>query len=136
MRFKRRKLEITPPYVAMADIAFNLVLFFVILAKTQDDSHIKWNPVKTKDVENEAKTSRMTVTVDKEGSAYFNGQPVSVLSLASAVTQHLQDNPGDPRVVLLKIHDETLASTFEAIIAAVSEAGCELFHVLDDKVID
>ena len=40
MKINRRKMAAGVPAVAMADIAFNLVLFFICtaVAKTQDDS--------------------------------------------------------------------------------------------------
>ena len=49
------------PAVAMADIAFNLVLFFIILARTQDDSNLKWKPASAPKVEANDQ-SRITVT--------------------------------------------------------------------------
>ena len=42
MKIARRRLKSGVPSVAMADIAFNLVLFFIMMAKTQDDSHLQW----------------------------------------------------------------------------------------------
>ena len=33
--------------MAMGDIAFNLLIFFVILARAQDDSHLQWQPAVT-----------------------------------------------------------------------------------------
>jgi len=132
MKFKRRRLEVTPPYVAMADIAFNLVLFFLILAKTQDDSHLQWEPAKaggTKPVSN----SRVSITVDKDNGVYLNGQRVGLRELADAVGRELGDRPLAERTVLLKIHKETLAATFEPIMEAVSQAGGEVVHVVEDE---
>lgn len=132
MRFKRRKLEVTPPYVAMADIAFNLVLFFLILAKTQDDSHLQWEAAKatgTKAVTN----ARVSITVDKDNRVYLNGQPVGLRDLADGVARELGDRPASERTVLLKIHKDTLAATFEPIMEAVSQAGGEVVHVVDEE---
>ena len=133
MRFKRRKLEVSPPYVSMADIAFNLVLFFLILAKTQDDSNLQWEAAKatgTKQVGN----SRVSVTVDKNNRIYLNGKEIGVRDLAPAVEKELENNPPGNRIVLLKIHKETLAATFEPILEAVSQAGCEVVHVLEEEL--
>ena len=129
MKFKRRRLEVTPPYVAMADIAFNLVLFFLILAKTQD---VNWEPASapgTKPITN----TRVTVSVDNENRVYLNGQQISLRELADAIERELGDKPAAERVVLLKIHKETLAATFEPIMEAVSKAGGEVVHVLEDE---
>jgi len=35
--------------------------------------------------------------------------------------------------VLLKIHKDTLASTFEPIMEAVSQAGGDVVHVLEEE---
>jgi len=132
MKFKRRKLECPPPYVAMADIAFNLVLFFVIMAKTQDDSQIQWEAVKAKDTQ-QAKNSQVTVKVDRNSKVYLNGQEIGVRDLAEQVAIFLGNNPPENRTVLLKIHKDTLASTFEPIMEAVSQAGGDVVHVLEEE---
>ena len=132
MKFKHRRVECSPPYVAMADIAFNLVLFFVIMAKTQDDSHIQWEAAKANDTQ-QAKNARVSVIVDKDNKIYLNGQQVELSRLADLVTVQLGNNPAEFRTVLLKIHKDTLASTFEPIMEAVSEAGGEVIHVLEEE---
>ena len=131
MKFKRRKLEVIPPYVSMADIAFNLVLFFLIMAKTQDDSHIQWEPVRdtgTKQFGN----SKVSISVDKDNKVYLNGRQVGIREISDIVTKELGDRPTAERVVLLKIHKDTLAATFEPIMEAVSNAGGEVVHVFDE----
>ena len=132
MKFKRRKLEVIPPYVAMADIAFNLVLFFLILAKTQDDSHIQWTPVKdvgAKQVSN----AKVSITVDRDNKVYLNGQQIGIREMADRVGQELGDKPVSERTVLLKIDKNTLAATFEPIMEAVSQAGGEVVHVIEEE---
>jgi len=131
MRFKRRKIEISPPYVSMADIAFNLVLFFVILANTQDESHIQWEHATGSGIK-EVTNARVTITVDNKNKVYFNGQEVGIRDLAEKITAEINNNAGN-RIVLLKIHKETLAATFEPILEAVSQAGAEVYHVLDEQ---
>ena len=154
MKFQRRKLEVTPPYVSMADIAFNLVLFFLIMAKTQDDSNrIEWDPAKASGAQ-PVKNAKVTVTVDKgaivlgpdgkpvikdgkpersESRVYFNGQQIGMRDLSEKVAAALGDKPVSERIVVLKIHNETLASTFEPIMEAVSQAGGEVVHVIEDE---
>ena len=45
----------------------------------------------------------------------------------------LSDAPIGKRMVLLKVHREATAVYFEPIIEAVSEAGGELFHILEEE---
>jgi biopolymer transport protein ExbD len=154
MKFKRRKLEAVPPIVGMADIVFNLVLFFLILAKMQDDSQIKWEPAKATGAKPVAK-ARVTIAVDrgeavfdangkhvvdqygkpeyKNPKVYLNGKQVGLMNLTALVAAALGDSPPGERTVLLKIHKDTLAATFEDIIAKVSEAGGEMVHVVEDE---
>jgi biopolymer transport protein ExbD len=53
--------------------------------------------------------------------------------LAGSIEDLLGDAPPGKRTVLLKVHKETLAQRFEPIIEAVSEAGGDLVHVLEEK---
>lgn len=131
MKISRRKLEIGIPSVAMADIAFNLVLFFIILARTQDDSHLKWKPASAPEVES-AGQAKVAVTVDEDNKTYLNGKEIGIRELAAGITSQLGDEPAGKRTVLLKIHRDTQAATFEPIIEAVSEAGGEVVHVLQE----
>ncbi len=132
MKFKRPKLEVVPPYVSMADIAFNLVLFFLILAKTQDDSQIQWEPAQATGAKPVAK-ARVSMTVDKDNKVYLNGKQVGLLNLTALVGAELGESPPGERTVLLKIHKDTLAATFEDLIAKVSEAGGEMVHVVEEE---
>jgi biopolymer transport protein ExbD len=117
----------------MADIAFNLVLFFLILAKTQDDSHIQWEPAKDAGSIKQFNNVKVSITVDKENKVYLNGQQVGLMGLSDKVAQELSDRPPSERTVLLKIHKETLSATFEPIMEAVSNAGGEVVHVIDEE---
>ncbi len=129
MSFKPRKLDAPPPFVSLADMAFNLVLFFVIMAKTQDDG-LQWEPTKasgTKQVPN----SRVVVTVDRDNKVYLNGNVVSTRGLADMLKQEL--DKAESRIVLLKVHKETQAATFEPIMEACGQAGSEVYHVLQDE---
>jgi biopolymer transport protein ExbD len=133
MRFARRKLDVTPPYVSMADIAFNLVLFFLILAKTQDDSNrLDWVPAKAAGGQ-AIKNPLISVTVDRDNRVYLNGQQIGLRDLADKVAALLGDKPPTERSVVLKIHHETLAATFEPIMEAVSQAGGEVVHVIEEE---
>ena len=154
MKFKRRKLEAVPPYVMMADIVFNLVLFFLILAKIQDDSAIEWEKTAASGAQPVKKKAKVTITVDmgeivrdesgkivykdekperRNPKVYLNGKPVGLMNLTALVAAELGDSPPGERTVLLQIHKDTLAATFEDLIAKVSEAGGEMVHVIEDE---
>ncbi len=130
MKINRRKMAAGVPAVAMADIAFNLVLFFIMLAKTQDDSHLRWSPASTPVVQ-KAPIAKISVVIDNERKLYYNGQQIGISQLKEAVEQGLKDSPPGGRGVLLKIDKETPAQVFEPVVEAVSQAGGELMHILE-----
>lgn len=118
--------------MAMGDIAFNLLIFFVILARVQDDSHLKWQPARAEETES-GKQAKVSVLIDQDEKVYLNGQPIGISQLSKAVEQQLGDAPAGERTVLLKIHRESKALIFEPVIEAISEAGGDLFHVVEKQ---
>ena len=69
----------------------------------------------------------------KDQKVYLNGQELSEGQLASRIKSHLGDAPAGQRKVMLKAHSDCTAAKFEPVIEAISQAGGELVHVLEDK---
>jgi len=132
MKLTRKKARAEVPSMAMGDIAFNLLIFFVILANATDDSHLQWKPASSVDLES-AGGSRASVLVDVKGDTYLNGQQVSIGQLETLIGGILGNAPVGERTVLLKIHADTVAQQYEAIFEAVSKSGGELVHIVDEK---
>ena len=131
MKITRKKFDATIPSLAMGDIAFLLLIFFVILARAQDDSHLQWTPAKAENLE-QAGHSMVSVVVDNENKLYLNGQEIGVAQLAGAIEGQLGDLNAGERTVLLKVHQDAVALRFEPVIEAVSEAGGELVHIVEE----
>lgn len=120
------------PTMAMGDIAFNLLIFFVILARAQDDSHLQWQPANATELKG-VTNSQVSVVIDTENKLYFNGQLIGQSQLAKRIQDTLGNAPLGERKVLLKVHKEATAMYYEPVIEAISEAGGELVHILEDK---
>ena len=116
----------------MGDIGFLLLIFFVILARAQDDSHVRWQPAKLKDVEMVA-SPLASVTIDTGFKNYLDGKEISTDALPAALSRILGDTPSGKRYVFLKVHKEAKAIHFEPVIAAISEAGGDLVHILEPE---
>ena len=134
MKIPRKKFQATVPSVAMGDIAFNLLIFFVILARAQDDSHVKWQPASTPKVE-AVKNAGVSVVIDIHNKLFLNGQEIGESQLAGAIEKQLGAAPAGKRTVLLKVHREATALRFEPVIEAVSQAGGDLVHILEEKAV-
>ena len=118
--------------MAMGDIAFNLLIFFVILARANDDSHLQWTPAKAENIES-AGHSMVSILIDTDSKLYLNGQQIGIASLSSAIEEMLGDQPAGERTVLLKVHSESTALRFEPVIEAISEAGGDLIHIVEEQ---
>ena len=116
----------------MADIAFLLLIFFVILARVQDDSHIQWEPARIAELD-QAKNSKASVAIDADNITYLNGREIGVANLAASLSEILGDAEAGHRMVLLKVHKDATATYFDPVIEAISEAGGDLLHVLEDE---
>ena len=132
MKLPRKKLTASVPSFAMGDIGFLLLIFFFILARAQDDSHVRWQPAKLKEVEMVA-SPLASVTIDTGVKNYLDGKEISTDALPAALSQILGDTPSGKRYVFLKVHKEAKAIHFEPIIAAISEAGGDLVHILEPE---
>jgi len=130
MKIKRKTMKADVPAMAMGDIAFNLLIFFVILARANDDSYLQWQAARALDVQ-AAGYSRVSVLIDIDEKLYLNGRQVGVTMLSTQIAQLLGDRPAGERTVLLKVHREAQAMYYEPVIEAISEAGGDLVHVLD-----
>lgn len=118
--------------MAMGDIAFNLLIFFVILARAQDDSHLQWTAADTPKVES-AGYPKAAIVIDNRNKLHLDGREIGIASLAGAVEERLGDAPAGERVVMLKVHKDIQAARFEPVIEAISEAGGDLVHILEEK---
>ena len=132
MKFKRLPMKADVPSTAMGDIAFNLLIFFVILARAQDDSHVKWQPASARELQGITNT-KVTVVIDHENKLHFNGQEIGQAQLAQRIEAELGDAPAGERTVLLKVHKHATALYYEPVIESISEAGGDLVHILEEK---
>ena len=132
MKIPKRSFEASVPSMAMGDIAFLLLLFFVILAKAQDDSHLRWEPAADEELE-QASNYKASVVIDVKNKTYLNGRPIAQAQLEGALSDLLGDAEPAKRTVLLKVHKDATVLQFEPVIEAVSKSGGEIHHVLEQE---
>ena len=130
MKIPRRKLTASVPSFAMGDIGFLLLIFFVILARVQDDSHVQWDPAQLRDIES-AGAPMASVAIDSAYKTYLNGEEISNDQLTLRLNAILGETPAGRRTVFLKVHKEAKAQHFEPVIQAIGESGGDLVHILE-----
>ena len=141
MILQRRQMSADVPAMAMGDIAFLLLIFFIILARVTDDSHVKVNKADGTELQ-KPQSKRVGIAIDTNQITYLNGVRTNPDMISDALYKPdappgkrglLGDQPPGQRTVLLKIDKDPPASLFEPVIEAVSRAGGELHHVLEER---
>jgi biopolymer transport protein ExbD len=132
MKLKRQKFDASIPSVAMGDIAFLLLIFFVILARAQDDSHLRWDPASSDNVANVG-NPLASIVIDADGKYFLNGKQTSIDNLPTTLGAVLGNMPAGKRAVMFKVDKATTADLFEPAIEAISQAGGDLVHILEPE---
>ena len=132
MKIPRKTFDAAIPSTAMGDIAFLLLIFFVILARAVDDSHLQWQPAAVEEVEPTG-AALASVVIDTDSRLFLNGREITADRLAEALKDLLGETPPGKRTVLLKVDREAKAKFFEPAIEAISSAGGDLVHVLEHE---
>ena len=130
MKIARKTMKAEVPSVAMGDIAFLLLIFLFVLARAEDDGHLRWKPAKIENVDQLGATDT-TVMINEDYKTFLNGGQIGIDQLAAGLEQRLAGRPAGGRRVRLKVHNDTPAQYFEPVIEAISAAGGELEHVLE-----
>jgi biopolymer transport protein ExbD len=108
---------------SMGDIAFLLIIFFILASNFAQEAHIDFDPAKSSDIE-KMERSQVSVTIDKDGQIWLQGEECTVDLLAGGVRALLKDQ--DNKVVMLTVHRELAHSVYGEALLKLSEAGAEI----------
>jgi biopolymer transport protein ExbD len=132
MRKKRRRKQVIVPVAGMGDIAFLLIIFFLVASRLAQDKAIE-RPT-SMDAE-KLKETRISVQVDADGIAYVNGRRMESGKEVKAEVKDMLDRRvatnSMQRIVMFKCDKNVRKNIFEPIIEAISEAGGLLAAVGD-----
>jgi biopolymer transport protein ExbD len=126
----RRKMPMAVSVASMGDIAFLLIIFFILASNFAQEAHIDFDPAKSPDIV-KMERSQVLVTVDKDGQIWLQGEECPVDLLAGGVEALLdaQDN----KVVMLTVHRELAHGVYGDVFLKLSEAGAEIALVGEKK---
>jgi biopolymer transport protein ExbD len=124
-RKKRRKL-ITVPIASMGDIAFLLIIFFLVCSEAvKDNSKVTVALPVSEHVEKTKATVVARVTIDEAGGIHFDGSRVESAKdvewgVRALLTQTVSD---DQRHVQFKCDKSQPKEVFQPVLQAIAEAG-------------
>ena len=132
MKIPRRRMPAVIPLASTADVAFLLLIFFIVLAKGTNESTQEVRPAVTTARLDTTDPSMATVTIDRHSKVYLNGTQVSASAVKDAVNNFLGDAPPGRRKVLLRIDKGVPEKVFGQVMLDVSDTGADIWRALDE----
>jgi biopolymer transport protein ExbD len=131
VRITRKRVGAVIPLASTADVAFLLLIFFIVLAKGTNEAALDVRPAVTTEQLDATDPSMVTVSIDRESKVYVNGTPVAASAVKDAVNDHLGELPAERRKVLMKIDKGVPERVFGKVMLDVSESGADIWRALD-----
>ena len=128
MKIKRRSSQAEVPSMAMGDIAFNLIVFFLVCASVQPDSgREQVLPRSEQQQQEQKKTENIEVQLTRD-RVFVNGSPMKIndfpANFQGALTRALENKTSQSdRVVVVKSKPETPYSYWITITEMIEQAG-------------
>jgi biopolymer transport protein ExbD len=118
------RLLIEPPASATGDIAFNLIVFFLVCASVQPDSGRKQTIPKAEQTEQkEQQTDTISVELTRQ-AVFLDGDPVTPKDFFPRIKAKLdaRSNPAE-KVVVVKSKPDTPYNHWIAVTSQIEDAG-------------
>jgi len=116
---RKRRLPAIVPLASMGDIAFLLIIFFILAGIPKENVELA-HP-KAEDL-GEIEQTGISVVMDEDGQCYFQSEAVPVEALTGLIRNSLE-NPDRSRHVVVEIDRNLPYEVFKDVYSAVSEAG-------------
>jgi len=123
-RRRRRRAKILIPVASMGDIAFLLIIFFMVCSNFAREAGIQYVPPTAAGL-GKLKQSPIAVAIDTEGAIYLNGALVSDADQVKVGLQALYEkHPGAAQSpVLFRCDRNVDKEVFEPVLDAIAAAG-------------
>jgi len=126
---RANKLLVEPASVATGDIAFNLIIFFLVCASTQPDTGRRQDLPRsepTKQTRQESKNLELALTRSLS-TVSLNGEPVKMNQLASRLRAALAGKrQPEERIVVLKSKSDVPYEHWINVSAIVQDVGANI----------
>ncbi len=125
MQFARRKRKrrIAVPVTAMGDIAFLLIIFFMLASQFAKESHVRVERPSARDLV-ELEKGPVWVSLDAAGELWVDGESSSLAEVGSTVEQLLESR--HEKSVLVKVDKAALKNKYEPLLIELSLAGATI----------
>lgn len=131
---RRKKMGIAVPTTSMGDIAFLLIIFFMVCSNFAKEARITYEAPQSTDVD-KVENAPTSVVLDEAGAIYVNGKPVAdSQTVESLIESFLVGKTNDEeRKVLFKCDRWIEKRAFEPVLEAITRAGGLVVAVGDKR---
>ena len=120
---RRKRPKIFLPMASMGDIAFLLIIFFMLASTFMKSSNMQLEEARSAELDKQ-EAPMVTVVLDEAGTLWLQGQPCGVAELSGAVQALVGDHRDRP--VHVRIDRRQPRRVYMPVIEALSEAGVKL----------
>lgn len=136
MRIRRglSKLMVEPPSVATGDIAFNLIVFFLVCASVQPDSGRKQSIPKSETKQEKKEQSENIEVALTRTTVSINGSPIPTKQFLPRLKTMLRGKPKpEDKIVVVKSAKDTPYDHWIAVTGWIEEAGGVITLQLEEE---
>lgn len=120
-RRRKRTSMVFVPTASMGDIAFLLIIFFMLTSKFMKESHVVFKQPDSPDIDT-VEDSPISVIVDQEGKTWLQGQPCDSPELLKEAIERLVGDKKD-KMVMLKVDKGVNEAVFGPVLMNLGKAG-------------
>lgn len=134
MKLKRGTLLIEPPGCASSDIAFTLIIFFLVCAAVQPETGVPQTLPKTEaKAEKRDQSQNLEVSITPS-SIVLNGSPLQLPEFATRIAAELKQKSREAdRIVVVKSSPDTPYPKWMQVSQVIDKAGGILTLELESK---
>jgi biopolymer transport protein ExbD len=124
MKLKRGKMLIDPPACASSDIAFTLIIFFLVCAAVQPETGISQALPKTEEKSEKRDQSQNLEVSITPSSIVLNGSPLQLPEFTRRIAAELKTKTREQdRIVVVKSAPDTSYPVWINVSRAIDNAG-------------
>ena len=124
MKLKRGKMLVDPPACASSDIAFTLIIFFLVCAAVQPDTGLSQALPKTEEKSEEREQSKNLEVSITPSSIVLNGSPLQLQEFARRLSAELNKKTREQdKIVVVKSAPDTPYPIWINVSRTIDDAG-------------
>jgi len=131
MKIERKKrVQPCVPMAPMGDIAFLLIIFFMLTSTFIHEAHLTVSLPESPDIERLG-DGHLSVLMDQDGELWVQGHPCRLPDLAGILETELTSRPDD--LITLKIDRAVRQDQFAPVLVSLSGTGARIAWLGDES---